>query len=861
MGRREISYPVGGEDNSLAVQRQAPYTTPRSLNMRPFDVVDGRGRGGTRLALDRSHYTVLGSGNPIRLLNTINGISADNFDVFNDSFVGTAFAGNWSLGQFAAVPTISTVNSLPYASSAGTSERGLVASAATVTDFAAVNYRLEVFIVPNLGVHGGTYRLHARMDATSPVSTTDGVIAELTLAAGGAYSGSLKRYVSGVLTTNAFSGGTLSVDLPGWYTLEVTNSTTVRCYWRGNLLVTQTVAAATGNRFGFSLQGTAAASRCLVDRFRCQYFHTNKYELSRARPYASANGLLYRESWLTEFEQIYSTCTLSSSRRLFSAEFNNGLVIPDDGIIASGVDGTLGTTSFVSASIADWASAGVNKYDHSLQILRGSGIVAANFKIASISTNTITLVGGQNSSTADAVWRVVRNPKFYDAAMGDAIYAGTNGTTDAGGTAFDSASVSDWLVNSKLIAPTEFVRYKLEVISGTGATPGVYEITSVSSGSLTLGTSAGTSASNIVFRIFRDALSPIIATAGSVPLGCQVIARHMGRIYLADGVSWYACRVSDLTDWDYGASGDDEAAVASATAEIGVVSEPIVDLCPWHRDKMLFACRSSLWLLTGDPRGGALQHVSQTIGLAVRGGWCTGPNNELVFLSRDGIYMTKSDCLGCEPTSISRTKMPIELMDIGSLEADVCLKYDVRDQGVHIYITYKNSRNGVSHWWFDMASGGFWSMNIPKTMEPTSISYFPSADAEDDCVLLAGRDGIVRRFRDCAETDDGTAVVSNILLGPFRTADEPGRDGKLMSYQVSVPIESGDHVVSFQPGKSALEALTATSKLTITYHAGTSSIQWPKLRGAMVFIEHASSGRPLAFEFTIMETMQLNAIK
>lgn len=883
MSPREYTFPVGGLDNSVSVQRQPPYTTPDAKNVRPFDVISGRGRGGTRPGLDLSHYTQMGNGNPVRLLNAINVIGNENFDIFPDTFAGDELSSRWSIGQFASLPVVEEVNEINYASSTGTTHRGAVAAAAAVTDFSAVKYRIEIFIVPYRGVHGGTYRLHSRMNATTPVSTTDGVVAELVLAADGVYSGTLRRYVAGVETTNAFTGGTLAGDMPGWFILEVTHSTTVKCYWRNNLLVTQVVAAAAGNRFGFSMQGGSTTAHLLVDRFRCQYYRTTKIQLARSRPYASANGTFYRESWLTEFEEVYSICTLATDRKLYSAEFNNKLIIADDGVVASGIDGTLSTTSFTAASAPSWGFS--DGYNHSLRILSGSGLSAGNFQITGVSGGTLTIVAGATSTVSDAVWQIIRSPKVYDASLGDALAEAADGTTDVAGTTFDSASYTDWTTTILKDAISATVRYRMEITGGTGATPGTYLITALGAGSLTISPSAGSSATGIKFRIFRDALSPIVVGytvddmgtpgdpgddvttyKGSVPLGCKVIARHLGRIYFAgDPVApqaWYACRISDHTDWDYGVSGDDQAAVAGATAEVGVVGAAIVDLCPWHRDKMMFACRSQLWLLSGDPRGGGtIDQVSLTIGLAAQGAWCTGPNNELIFLSRDGIYATRSDCLSCEPQMVSRKALPTELMDIGEVEADVSLKYDVRDRCVHIFLTYHNQRDGVLHWCMDFDTGSLWPVEIPKTMEPTSIHYLTSIDPEDDAALFAGRDGRVRRYRDCAETDEGTAIDSYFMIGPIRTSEEQGRDGKLMSYQASVPEGTGDHTVTFHVGKSGREALLASAKTTETYAAGTSSIRWPKVVGSMVFIKHAAADRPISFDFSLVETMPLNAIK
>lgn len=835
----QFQYPIGGLDQSLAYARQPPNTTPDAVNQRPYDVFENRGRGGTRPGLDRANYTQLGSGNPIRLLNTVNLIGTDNFDFWADSFAGSGLSAVWDAGQFAGTPNIEVINSRTLATVDGTTELGASASTSVLTNPSYTAYRVGIFIVPYEGEHNATYRIHARMDASSPDSETDGIICELVLAAGGIYSGVLKRYVGGVLTSNNFSGGTLSADMPGWFELDISSTTTVKCYWRGAELVSQTgISAAVGQRFGFSMVGTTSADKACVDRFRVQYFRTSKYELIRPIKVASSNGTLYRETYFDVMQAVSTNPTLLSTDRVMCADMNNKLWIADwSEPLASGTNGTNTTTSFDSASYADWTTLGIDTDDHSLHIVSGTQtganetLAVGMHPITTVASGALTLTTSPGPAATAITFRVLRHPKVYDRAT-DLITAWTatrysTGTIAivAGVVTLTGGTLPTWIEGRSFVVDGKY--YAVETRdSDTQAT--------LFDNSVTL------SSSNYYI------------SKGSVPIGCRLMAKHGGRIYLAGDptapTAWYACAEGDPEDWDFSVVDNDQAAMSGPLSEVGEIGDPIIALCPWHRDLMMFGCRNSLWLLSGNPRVGTIQQVSQKIGVVEAGAWCTGPQNELVFLSRDGLYITNTTCLSCEPTPLSRGILPEELRNLSPNLVNVHMEYSVADRGIEIFITHKNSRDGVSHWWFDLASKTLWKQNIPKTMEPTAICYYSAADAEDDCVLLGCRDGYLRRYRDCAETDEGTEITNYVDMGPFALGAEPGLEGQLQQLQTTLSEESGDVTVSIRVGRSEAEAFTATARWTATISAGTGPIRWPKLQGAYAFIRYTGGSRPFGFE-------------
>ena len=67
----DLQFPTGGLDRRLAYQNQPPYTTPDCSNVRPFDTLEGRERGGSRPGISKSFATQFGSGNAIQALSSV----------------------------------------------------------------------------------------------------------------------------------------------------------------------------------------------------------------------------------------------------------------------------------------------------------------------------------------------------------------------------------------------------------------------------------------------------------------------------------------------------------------------------------------------------------------------------------------------------------------------------------------------------------------------------------------------------------------------------------------------------------------------------------------------------------------------
>lgn len=304
-----------------------------------------------------------------------------------------------------------------------------------------------------------------------------------------------------------------------------------------------------------------------------------------------------------------------------------------------------------------------------------------------ISTTTLTLAADRELQGAE------RGQKLYIADNGMRV-DGTDGVIDATGLELTAAGVADWTALG--IDTDDDV---VVISAGTGAvTDGTYQIASVVAGKVTLAAAAG-GAGNCSYSVERapkiydplaDTLTIWSATGGlgQVPAGCPLVCTYRDRLVLAGKPlhAWYMSRQGDPLDWDYAAEANDAGrAVAGSTAEAGLVGDPVRAVAPHTDDYLFFGCEGSLWVLRGDAAyGGQINNVSRTVGIIGQKAWCWGPAGELYFLSRDGLYLAGPGGEG-GVKSLSREKVPRELLDIDVSRYIVTLEYDVRERGVHIH--------------------------------------------------------------------------------------------------------------------------------------------------------------------------------
>lgn len=467
-----------------------------------------------------------------------------------------------------------------------------------------------------------------------------------------------------------------------------------------------------------------------------------------------------------------------------------------------------------------------------------------------------------------------RGQKLYIADHGEPVAVGTDGAFPTT-TTFDSATFSDWTAVTGLNANDFCVN-----VLTAGDAQGTRSITTVASGNLTVGTGASHAGTDLSFQILRepkiydpvaDTITAWRATDGTLPVGCSMIARYRDRIVLAgdpnDANELYMSRVGDPLDWDFAVTDDIGAAFKmSAQDQAGIVGEPITAIMPYNDDNLFVGCRNSLYILRGDPMaGGRFDSVSRVIGVVGRTAWCHGPMGEIIWLSRNGLYMANPKCLSCEPVNLSKDSLPQELQDLNPSLYILSLGYDIRHQGVVIGITPNSASTSAmpaetKHWFFDWKTKGFFPESYPtKGNNPTCMMWLNAANGEDSCLLLGTYGGDIVKHSSSAWTDLGTAFTSYAKLGPFPLGDGIS-DGMVTRLRARLAADSNSVTWTLYTDDTAEGAIAATTAAqTGAFTSTEESFATPRARGeyGVLKLQPTTSGQPWSFESVILEASVL----
>lgn len=753
MGKKRLAhlqFPLGGLDRSRAYRKQPPFTTPDALNVRPFENLEGRGRGGSRPGLDKAFYEELGSGNPIRMLSAVSYLDSTGLTYWTDKFLGLSLGAGWTTASWLSdAPSV-----LEWTGVASTFDTTVGAVRDAIDLDNTEDYRVELEIRPWEGEHHGTYSIFARMDDAAPDASAGGIVATLVLTGvEGEYSGTL--VVDGS-TTYRFSSGRLEYPGPGWFRVVISGNT-VSCYWREILLIEQVVAAATGDRVGFGMACTEEGGMCRTETFRVQYYDSATVDAERRRRIvvASANGSVYREGWLGQMDLLAVGPALASDRPIQAAERTQKLYLADNGDLrVSGTDGVVAAngTDLTAASVADWTALGIDP-DSDVCVFSAvdddaTGIVGT-YPIQAVGVTKL-VIEDTGGAIATATYRIERGPKVYDPS---------------------DDSLVMWTATEEL---------------------------------------------------------------GELPTGCALVALYRDRLVLVRNHQWFMSRMGDPLDWNYGAASTDvKRAISGGNSNAGNLAQNVTALVPFSDANLIFGHETELWEMRGDPAaGGRIDNVSRIYGITGANAWCVTPEGLLVALSRDGLW--KMPPRG-KPEPMSRDRLPRELIDIDLTLYTPSLAYDIRDKGIHVYLT-PNEAKGQLHFWFDWRAQSFWPVDLQDGHEPTALFDHSSQATEEAAVLHGGRDGYIRRYSDLSATDDGSRIDSYVLYGPIAPGEADYREGFVDQLNAFLSTAGGGVLWSLKYGATTEAAMNATATESGSWAAGENPVDRPMRRAPWIFL-------------------------
>jgi len=574
---------------------------------------------------------------------------------------------------------------------------------------------------------------------------------------------------------------TAAVTLPGIYPvwLQVTvDGNNIAVYLDGRLLFTATASAPSGSRFGVVLQTNQPLSGPvpLLDEFALYYSAPSlSSDFGRPKLFAVANGVAYREDDAGQLVSIGGSVDVSVVRPMVTAEWGGRLFIADHNLVPRMVqDG---------CTISNLAGGSPGKViKHASAVFNNKGIQTAN----------------------------------------------------------------------DLCVITQ---------RGSGGAPplGAYRIASVAADSITLVDVPDSQDSGISIRVERGPklFNPVTGSLallqqsivnglplGVMPTGCPLIATFMDRLVLAGNPPhlFYFSRAGDPFDWEFGADPDDPGrATGGATGITGMIGKPLTAIARFSDDYLILGTATELWALHGDPvAGGQMLDLSDKAGIVGNQAWTRMPDGSLIYLSHNGLYRLAPG--GNSRPVLMSDRLPQELRDIDTSSSWPILAYGPRSDGVMVYITPRSAdRLGEGlgrHWFVDIKHDAFWRERYYHAHEPLTTCLYPLRGVPGESLLLACRDGFVRRYAESTAADHGAPIQAKVLLGPFKA----GAADSVFDQLEAVLGESSGPVAwelySAPTPEAAYERYLAgqPSRTGGTWSAGRNRRNIPRVRGAAHYL-------------------------
>lgn len=327
------------------------------------------------------------------------------------------------------------------------------------------------------------------------------------------------------------------------------------------------------------------------------------------------------------------------------------------------------------------------------------------------------------------------------------------------------------------------------------------------------------------------------ASAGSLPVDEDgnrptLIENWRDRILVAgllkDPQNLFGSRVGDPTNWEYFplSPGANDAWAGNLPTSFGLIGDVITAIVPYSDDVCVIGCDSSIHMLRGDPgAGGQVDLVTRAIGMTFGLPWCVDPTGAIYFFSnRTGVF---SMVPGQPPQRISEAiQQTLQQIDTG--EYGVCMGWDDRFQGLHIFVTPLAAPGPTTHFYYDQRNKA-WFTDVfeDENMNPLVCCTFDGNLPTDRVLLVGGWDGYVRAVDPDAEDDDGVPIESEVWIGPLLSKNLD--DVMLKSLQAVLGAQSGEVTYSIHIGATAEIALASEAVDSGIFEADrnlTSQVRW-----------------------------------
>lgn len=314
----------------------------------------------------------------------------------------------------------------------------------------------------------------------------------------------------------------------------------------------------------------------------------------------------------------------------------------------------------------------------------------------------------------------------------------------------------------------------------------------------------------------EDIVKPWTATAGTLPINPRLIALYRGRLVLAgatdDPHNWFMSKSGDPFDWDYAPSTATAIqAVAGNNSEVGLIGDVITTLIPFSDDVLYVGGDHTIWAITGDPAaGGVIDLVTDKVGMAFGRSWTRDPQNNLYFFSIDGIYRMP---VGGAPENITRGRIRKVLQDIDLEQSWVKLEWDAVNQGLFVLVVQKDFSSpayDMVYYW-EQRNNAWWK-DVYANNVPTCLFSYDAEDPNDRAFLIGCDDSTIKQFDRTASDDDGETITSYVWFPPVKLDDE--LNTRLTRTQLIMGDSSAACTLGVYAESSAQEIITASASFT-----------------------------------------------
>jgi hypothetical protein len=265
---------------------------------------------------------------------------------------------------------------------------------------------------------------------------------------------------------------------------------------------------------------------------------------------------------------------------------------------------------------------------------------------------------------------------------------------------------------------------------------------------------------------------------GSIVPRYKLLTLWRGRMVLARGdddpQNWQMSEAGNPFGWDFFPPDSPLAtqAIIGNEAEIGRVPDAITAMIPYDRERLIFGCDHTIYIMWGDPmENGSIVLASDTTGMAFGSSWAKDAEGVLYFFgSRGGVYAMTPQA-GVRKLTTESIDRRMQDIDFAAFFPTLVWDEDLRE--LRVFMCRRDTGTiTAAHWaWCKRTNSWHQDKFSSVDVQPTCATVFDSDSPEDRVVVIGCEDGWVRKVDRNATSDDGRTIESWVTIGPFATDD------------------------------------------------------------------------------------------